>query len=226
MASNLDYMYQDLASNLLPYLMRAHDKAGNQLNHSQFNGEDLKLYDVVFDAVSWKKSHNIRSSLYTVIYISKDKKSLLIGRPQTQILKESLYPNDKVSRHDKKYTSANLHLEYVSRDIRRLNFICHGENTDLVVFDREWEPLSMQDYLEEIMNNKHYSISVQVSVISQRDNLNIKDTIDLVKRREAEQALDEELEVTLPPQPDMDDIDEPIRTKSGRQSRKPDRYGS
>ena len=84
----------------------------------------------------------------------------------------------------------------------------------------------MQDYLEEIMNNKHYAISVQVSVINKRDSLDIKDTIALVKRREKEQELDQELQITLPQQPDINQFDEPIKTKSGREIRKPDRYGS
>ena len=39
LASRLDYMYQALASNCLPSLLKAHDKSGNELNRSQFSGE-------------------------------------------------------------------------------------------------------------------------------------------------------------------------------------------
>ena len=81
-----------------------------------------------------KKTKNWRSSLYSVVYISKDKKSLLIAKPKPQILRKSKYPNSKVAEPDRYYTKAHLHLEYISRDIRSLNFICHGDNTYLVIF--------------------------------------------------------------------------------------------
>ena len=78
------------------------------------------------------------------------------------------------------------------------------------------------------MNNKHYSIEIKVPVISKRDNINIKDTINLIKRKEEEQKLypEDELEITLPSQPDINDIREPVRTRTGRISKAPDRYGS
>ena len=82
--------------------------------------------------------------MFSVIYISKDKKSLLIGRPKPQILRKSKYPNRTVSKPDNYYKKANLHLEYISRDVRSLNFICRGDETELVVFDTEWMPLQME----------------------------------------------------------------------------------
>ena len=128
------FIYKILASNILPTLLKAHDDAGNSLNKFQHCGEDLQLWDVVFDEKTFEKTKNVRSSLFSVIYISKDKKSLLIGRPKPQILRKSKYPNSKVAEPDRYYTKAHLHLEYISRDIRSLNFICHRDNTDLVIF--------------------------------------------------------------------------------------------
>ena len=117
--------------------------------------------------------------MYTVVYISNDKQSILITKPKTHILCKSTYPNSKITKPDVKYTKANLHLEYVCKDIRRLNFICHGENTEHTIFDTDWKPLEMELYLDEIKNNQHYSVEIKVLVISMRDNLNLKDTINL-----------------------------------------------
>ena len=60
LASRLDFMYKQLASNLLPSLLKAHDSSGNCLNKSQFLGEDLQLYDVVFCEKSFEKTKNFR----------------------------------------------------------------------------------------------------------------------------------------------------------------------
>ena len=103
-------MYQALASNLLPSLLKGHDKSRSELNSSHFLGEELRLYDVVFDEKTFKTTKNIRASIYTIVYISKDKKSILIYKPKTHILSKSLYPNSKVAQPDLKYTKANLHL--------------------------------------------------------------------------------------------------------------------
>ena len=73
-------MYKQLALNLLPSLLKAHDISGNCLDKSQFSGKDLKLYDVVSCEKTFEKTKNFRSSIFTVVYISKDKKSLLIAR--------------------------------------------------------------------------------------------------------------------------------------------------
>ena len=101
-----------------------------------------------------KKNKNVWSSLFSVIYISKDKKSLLIGRPKPQILRKSKYPNSTVSKPDNYYKKAHLHLEYISRDVRSLNFICRGDDTQLVVFDTEWMPLQMESYLEKLWRTR------------------------------------------------------------------------
>ena len=54
---------------------------------------------------------------------------------------------------------------------------------DLAVFDNDWDPLKMEEYLDEIMNNQHYSVEIKVPVISLRDNINLKDTIGLIERQ-------------------------------------------
>ena len=84
-----------------------------------------------------RKQKNLRSSLYSVIYISKDKESLLIGRPKPEIMSKSKYLDSKVAKPDRYNKSAHLHLEYISRDVRSLNFICYGDSTELVIFDSD-----------------------------------------------------------------------------------------
>ena len=93
----------------------------------------MHKFIVVFDQKTFEKTKNLCSSLFSVIYIPNDKKSLLIARPKPQILHQSKYPDSKVSKPDNYYTKAHLHLEYICRDIHSLNFICHGESTDLAV---------------------------------------------------------------------------------------------
>ena len=117
-------------------------------------------------ALTFEKTKNVWSSLFSVIYISKDKKSLLIGRPKPQILRKSKYPNSTVSKPDNYYKKAHLHLEYVSRDVRSLNFICRGDDTQLAVFDTEWMPLEMESYLEKIMEDQNYCIHIKAPVIT------------------------------------------------------------
>merc|ERR1711872_984503 len=108
LASNLDFMYKALAINLLPTLLIAHDDAGNSLNRFQHCGEDLQLWDIVFDEKTFEKTKNVRSSLFSVINISKEKKSLLIGRPKPHILCKSKYPNTTESKPDNEYKKAHL----------------------------------------------------------------------------------------------------------------------
>ena len=86
----------------------------------------------------------------------------------------------------------------MSRDIRSLNFICHGDNTDLVIFYSDWRPLQMEDYLEDIMKDTSYSINIKAPVLSRRDNINIKDTISLLERQLKEKEMKPEIEVLLP----------------------------
>ena len=86
MAIQIDTIYQILSINLLPSLLKAHDKSGNELNKIMFNSENLKKFDIVFDPNPYEKSDNLLASLYTVMYISEDHKSILIAKPQTYIL--------------------------------------------------------------------------------------------------------------------------------------------
>ena len=100
-----------------------------------------------------KRQKNFRSSIFTVVYISKDKKSLLIARPKPQIMRKSKYPNSTVATPDRYYKRAHLNMEFMSRDVRSLNFICHGDNTELVLFDQEWQPLKMNEFLDDILKD-------------------------------------------------------------------------
>ena len=111
------------------------------------------MYDVVFDERTFKTTKNIRASIYTMVYISKDRKSILIAKPQTHILSKLIHPNSKIAKPDIEYTRANLHSKFVCRDIRRFNFICHAENTHMAVFENDWKSLKMEEYLDKIMKN-------------------------------------------------------------------------
>ena len=59
LASRLDFMYKQLASNLLRSLLKAHDSSGTCLNKSQFSGEDLKNFNVVFCEKTFKKPRTL-----------------------------------------------------------------------------------------------------------------------------------------------------------------------
>ena len=85
-----------------------------------------------------------------------------------------------MSEPDNYYKQAHLHLEYISRDVRSLNFICCGDDTNLVVFDTEWMPLQIESYLEKIMEDQNYCIHIRAPVITRRDNIDLKDTIALL----------------------------------------------
>ena len=130
MAARINRTYQLLASNLVPSLLRAHDSSGSELNKIQFDANDLQIYDIVFDQNTYLKTGNLRSSLYSVMYISKDKKSLLIAKRKTHILKKSKYPNSKIAATDNFYTSANLHMEYIGR-----MFKCWTSSVKVVIQD-------------------------------------------------------------------------------------------
>ena len=120
-----------------------------------------------------------------------------------------------------------MHLEYVSRDVRSLNFICRGDETELVVFDTEWMPLEMESYLEKIMEDQNYCIHIKVPVITRRDNIDLKETINLLERQITEKAMRPEVEILIPKQKYFSDIEEkPVQTRAGRQVKKPERYGN
>ena len=149
------------------------------------------------------------------------KKALLTLKPIPQILCKSKYPDSKISKPDNYYTKANLYLEYICQDIRSLNFICHGNNTDLVIFDTEWRLLQMESYLEEIMGNQNYSINIKAPVLSRRDKIDIKDTIALLKRKLTEKAMKPEIEVLIPKPKFFSDLQEaPVQTRAGRKVKK------
>ena len=64
LASNLDFMYKILASNLLPTLLKAHDDAGNSLNKFQYCGDDLRPFDIVFDEKTFENP-----KIYVQVYL-------------------------------------------------------------------------------------------------------------------------------------------------------------
>ena len=85
-------------------------------------------------------------------------------------------------------------MEFICRDIRRLNFICHGENTDYVAFDTEWRPLEMESYLQEIIESETCSVQIKAPVISSSDKINLKYTIKLIERKEDKNQLKPDIE--------------------------------
>ena len=142
MAIQIDTIYQILSINLLPSLLKSHNKSGNELKKFMFNSENLRKFDVIFNLRTYETYGNLCASLYTIMYILEDHKSVLIAKPQTHILHKSKYPNSKEATTDRYYTKANLNLEFICRDTRHLNFICHGsEGSDFITFDPEWSPM-------------------------------------------------------------------------------------
>ena len=164
------------------------------------------------------------------MYISKDLKSLLIAKPRTHILKNSRYPNQHNSKPDNFYTKANLHMEFICRDIRKLNFICHGENTDYVAFDTEWKPIEMESYIQEIIESETCSVQIKAPVISASDKINLKDTIKLIERKDEENQLKPDIEKLISEDKNFSELLEdpqpniPMKTCAGRTIRKPDFY--
>ena len=59
LASRLNRIYQLLASNLIPSLLRAHDSSESELNKIQYNADDLQVYDIVFDQNTYLKTGNL-----------------------------------------------------------------------------------------------------------------------------------------------------------------------
>ena len=183
---------------------------------------------MVFCEKTFEKTKNFRSSIFTVVYISKDKKSILIARPKPQIMRKSKYPNATVATPDRYYKKAHLNMEFMSRDVRSLNFICHEDNTEVVLFDQEWQPLKMNEFLDDILKDQNYSINITSPVITRRDNLEIQDTVALIERQIQEKALKPEIEIKIPKLQTFAEFEEqPIdyQTKCGRKIQKPKKYG-
>ena len=183
MAVQIDTIYQILSINLLPSLLKSHDKSGNELNKNMFNRENLQKFDCVFDPKTYGKTGNLCASLYMVMYISNNHKSVLIAKPQTHILHKSKYPNLKTSTIDRYHTQANLHLEFICHDTRHLNLICHsGEASDFVSFDPDWSPMRMNTLMEKIMADDTLGLHISTPVISSRDNVDLKSIIQLIEQ--------------------------------------------
>ena len=113
-------------------------------------------------------------------------------------MRKSKYPNSKVATPDRYYKKAHPNIEFMSKDVRSLSFICHGDNTELVLFDQEWWPLKMNEILDDILKDQNHSINITSPVITRRDNLDIQDTIALIGCQIQEKALKPEIEVKIP----------------------------
>ena len=79
---------------------------------------------------------------------------------------------------------------------------------------------------KKIMEDQSYCIHIKAPVITRRDNIDIKDTINLLERQLIEKAMKPEVEIVIPKQKYFSDIEEKyVQTRSGRQVKKPERYG-
>ena len=119
-------------------------------------------------------------------------------------------------------------MEFMSRDVRSLDSICHGDNTELVLFDQEWQPLKMNEFLDDILKDQNYSINITSPVITRRANLEIQDTVALIECQIQEKALKPEIEIKIPKTQNFAEFEEqPIdyQTKRGRKIQKPKKYG-
>ena len=81
------------------------------------------------------------------------------------------------------------------------------------------------------MDNSAYSIEIKAPVISARDNINIKDTINLLERQLEEQKLKPEIEIMIPKINNFSELIEetektPVVTRVGRTVKRPERYTS
>ena len=192
-----------------------------------FNSEQLKKYDCVFDPETYKKTGNVRASIYSIMYVSKDHKSVLIAKPQTYILRKSKYPNAKSSTVDKHYKSATQHLKILCRDSRHLNFICHGKDaSDFVSFDEDWKPMKMDELMGTVMKDEDLAINISSSVVSSRDNIDLRDIIKLIEDESDKhnpQEINDELELNNHKQDIIDAPQPEIKTRSGRQITAPAR---
>ena len=116
----------------------------------------------------------------------------------------------------------------MSRDVRSLNFICHRDDTQLILFDQEWQPLKMNKFLDDILKDQNYSINITSPVITRRDNLDIKDTIAFIECQIQEKALKPEIEIHIPKRKMFEEFeDQPVeyQTKCGRKVQTPKKYG-
>ena len=113
------------------------------------------------------------------------------------------------------------------RDSRHLNFICHGDNaSEFVSFDTDWTPMKMSELMGNIMKDDDLAIHISSSVVSSRDNIDLRHIIRLIEGESDKpnpQNINEELELNNHKQ-DIIDIPQPeIKTRSGRTITQPKR---
>ena len=96
------------------------------------------------------------------------------------------------------------------------------------MFDQEWSPLKMDEFLDDILKDQSLSINITSPVITRRDNLEIQDTVALIERQIQEKVMKPEIEIKIPKQQTFAEFEEqPIDylTKCGRKIQKPKMYG-
>ena len=77
------------------------------------------------------------------------------------------------------------------------------------------------------MEDQNYCIHIKAPVITRRDNIDLKETIDLLERQITEKAMRPEVEILIPKQKYFSDIEEkPVQTRAGRKVKRPERYGN
>ena len=179
------------------------------------------------DPDTYTKTGNVRASLYKVMYVSRNHKSVLIAKPQTHILRKSKYPNSESPSTDRYYNQANLHLKYLCRDTRHLNFICHGDDaSEFVSFDPNWSPMKMSELMGNVMADDTLPIHISSPVISSRDNVDLKSIIKLIEDesdKHNQQKLNMELELKQNDQTIIEYPNAEVKTRSGRKITVPDR---
>ena len=218
MATRINKTYETLSVNLLPKLLRSYGRSGIELNRNQFNSDHLKLGDIVFDPITYTKSGDIRASIFRVIHMSENNKSLVIARPKLEYIRKSKYPNKSESSVDSDYTRGAKDCIIVSRDARHLNFICHGpDKDDLISFDPTWKPLDVRDLMENLLRDTTATLNVASSIITNSDKIDVKSFIRTLPSRKP--LVVQEAADTAP----SVDQDFEYVTRSGRTVVKPDR---
>ena len=196
------------------------------LHKNMFNSERLKKYDCVFDPDTYTKKGNVRASLYMIMYVSRDHKSVLIAKAQTHILRKSKYPNSESPTTDRYYNQANLHLKYLCHDTRHLNFICQGDDTsEFVSFDPDWSPMRMSELMGNVMTDDTLAIHISSPVISSRNNIDLKHIIKLIEDESDKhhpQKINNDLELKQHDQVIIEFPQAEIKTRSGRKITAPE----
>ena len=125
LGANVENLYNEINSQLIPELLKAQDKHGKQLGRNPFNTDELEIGDIVFDKNTYNETGHIRGSIYKVQYLTKDNKSVLLARPKLKAIQKSRYPTKQQLKNTDcdeidcdppmSYTRACLDLNWVSQ---------------------------------------------------------------------------------------------------------------